>query len=180
MAFNDLFSVYPNRNPELRAVAKTFYEFGQTIAREPSAAHSNGMDEHALTRQKSYVEHALNMVEAINGKPIPDGPAVHPTDLPIDLSVLYATFVVDLGGNEVPINESTQLLAEKWLMTAVELAKSQSAAIAGSLVEFDYTRAVNNIGTISKLIAEIEERPFLDLPETAKPDAAHKPRSSRS
>lgn len=179
MAFNDLFQEYPNRNSELRSVAKTFYEFGQTIAREPSAAHSNGMDAHALKRQKSYVDHAVNMVEAINAKPIPDNPAVHPTDLPIDLSVLYITFVSDLNGNQVPINEATQLLAEKWLMAAVELAKSQSAALAGSLVEFDYERAINNLGTISKIIDEIEERPFLDLPETADPGAAHTARSGR-
>jgi len=58
MAFSDLFKVYNNRNSELRSIAKTVYEFGKTIAREPSAAHSNGLDEHAIQRQRSYVEYA--------------------------------------------------------------------------------------------------------------------------
>lgn len=174
MAFNDLFIVYPCRNSELRSVVKTMYEFGQTIAREPSAAHSNGLDEHALGRQRSYTEHALAMVESINAKPIPDNPGTHPTDLPIDLSVPYITFVEDLNGNEVPLNEVTQLLAEKWMMCAVELAKSQSSAMAGSLVDFDSERAINNVHVIDKLLDESEKRPFLDLPETALPGAAHK------
>jgi hypothetical protein len=177
MALKELFLIYPNRNSELRTCAKTMFEFGKTIAREPSAAHSNGLDIHALTRQKSYVEYAKRMVTSLNAKPIPDNPATHPTSLPIDFSEEYFTFTVDINGNNVPINEMTQLLAEKWLMTAVELAKSQSAAMAGSLVEFDFKRADNNLDTLSKLIAEIEDRPFLDLPETSEPGSDYGPRS---
>ena len=177
MAFNDLFVIYPNRNPELRSVAKTMYEFGQTIAREPSAAHSNGMDVHALARQNSYVDHALSMVTAINAKPIPDMPAVHPTDLPINFSEQYVTFVADVNGEQIPLNEATQLIAEQWMMCAVGLAKSQSASMAGALVEFDFKRAVNNLEVIGKLLLESEKRPFLDLPETAKPGSTHGLRS---
>ena len=180
MAINDLHQVYPNRNTELRGVAKQCFEFGQTIAREPSAAHTNGLDEHAILRQQSYIEHALSMVEALNASPIPDLPATHPTQMPIDFSVPYVYFVEDLNGNEVPMNEATQLLAEKWLLTAVELAKSNSAAMAGSLVEFDYARATNNIASIQKLLDEIKARPFLDLPETAQPGSAHKARTGSS
>lgn len=44
MAFNDVFKVYPDRNRELRAAAKSAYEFGKTVSQEPSAAHSNGLD----------------------------------------------------------------------------------------------------------------------------------------
>lgn len=169
MAFNDLFTVYHNRNSELRTIAKTMFEFGKTIAREPSAAHTNGLDEHALRRQRSYVDYARAMVESLNSKPIPDNPATHPTDLPIDFSEKYVTFTVDVNGNEIPLNEATQHLAEKWMMYAVELAKSNSASLAGSLVDFDYERTINNIEVISKLLDEIEARPFLDLPETADP-----------
>lgn len=169
MAFNDLFKVYNNRNSELRSVCKTVYEFGKTIAREPSAAHSNGLDEHALKRQRSYVDYAKSMAEALNAKPIPDKPGSHPIDLPIDLSEKYVTFTVDVNGSQIPLNESTQLLAESWMMVATELANSQSASLAGSLVEFDYVRAANNLDVISKLLDEMEARPFLDLPETAAP-----------
>jgi len=180
MAINDLHQVYPNRNTELRSVAKQCFEFGQTIAREPSAAHTNGLDEHAIIRQDQYIAHATDMVNALNASPIPDMPATHPTQMPIDFSVEYIYFTEDLNGNEVPMNEATQLLAEKWLLTACELAKSNSAAMAGSLVSFDYNRAVGNIASINKLLDEIKARPFLDLPETADPGSAHGPRTGGS
>lgn len=174
---NELHQVYSNRNNELRTVAKQLFEFGQTIAREPSAAHTNGLDAHAIERQEQYIAHATSMVESLNASPIPDRPATHPTQMPIDFSVEYIYFVEDLNGNQVPMNEATQALAEGWLITACELAKSNSAAMAGSLVEFDHDRAVNNIAAIAKLLAEIKARPFLDLPETANPGSAHAPRS---
>ena len=173
MAINDLHQVYPNRNSELRSVAKQCFEFGQTIAREPSAAHTNGLDEHAIARQKTYIDHASNLVRSLNDSPIPDLPATHPTQMPIDFSVEYIYFTEDLNGNSVPMNEATQLLAEKWLLTAVELSKSNSAAMAGSLVSFDFERAITNIASIEKLLLEIESRPFIDLPETAQPGSTH-------
>jgi hypothetical protein len=178
MAFNDLFKVYPNRNSELRTLVKTMVEFGRTIAKEPSAAHSNGLDEHALRRQRSYVDHAVQTVEALAARPIPDNPHTHPTDLPIDLSLPYITFVTDVNGNNVPLNESTQLLAEKWMIAAVELAKSQSSAMAGAMVSFDYERAINNLAVVSKMLDEMEARPFLDLPETSEPGAGYTVRTS--
>lgn len=177
MAINDLHRVYPNRNIGLRSCAKQCYEFGQTIAREPSAAHSNGLDEHAIGRQRQYIAKAKDVVERLHAKPIPDRPASHPTDMPIDFSVEYVYFTNDLNGNQVPMNEATQELAENWLTLSVELAKSQSAGIAGSLVEYDYIRAINNIDVIEQLVDEIENRPWVDLPETADPGATHGPRS---
>jgi hypothetical protein len=177
MAINELHVIYPNRNNELRTVAKQIYEFGQTIAREPSAAHTNGLDEHAILRQQSYIDHAMNMVERLNARPIPDRPATHPTQMPIDFSIPYIYFVEDLAGNKVPMNEATQALAEGWLITACELAKSNSAAMAGSLVSFDYERAANNIQVLSQLLEEIKARPFLDLPETSNPGSEHTSRS---
>ena len=177
MAINELHQVYPNRNSGVRTVAKQLFEFGQTIAREPSAAHTNGLDEHAIKRQQTYIDHAKDMVERLNARPIPDRPATHPTQMEIDFSVPYIYFVENLNGNEVPMNEATQALAENWLLTAVEMAKSQSAALAGSLVEFDFLRAANNLDVIQQLLNEIEARPFLDLPETADPGSAHKART---
>ena len=180
MAINDLHMIYPNRNNELRGVAKQLFEFGQTIAREPSAAHTNGLDEHAILRQKTYVAHARSMVQSLNDRPIPDRPATHPTQMEIDFSVPYVYFVESLNGNKVPMNEATQTLAEGWLITAVEMAKSNSAAMAGSLVSFDYERAMNNIAAIEKQLSEVESRPFLDLPETAQPGSEHTARSGGS
>lgn len=178
MAFNDMFRVYPNRNSEMRTLVKTMVEFGRTIAKEPSAAHSNGLDEHALRRQRSYVDHAVQWVEALAARPIPDNPATHPTDLPIDLTLQFTTFVTDVNGNNVPLNESTQLLAEKWMIASAELANSQSSGMAGSMVSFDYNRALNNLGVLSKMLDEMEARPFLDLPETSEPGSGYQPRTS--
>ena len=177
MAINDLHQKYPNRNLGLRTVAKQLFEFGQTIAREPSAAHSNGLDEHAIVRQEQYIAHAKDLVERLHNRPIPDRPATHPTEMEIDFSVEYIYFVVDLNSNKVPMNEATQELAESWLVAACELAKSQSAGMAGSLVEFDHSRAVHNIDAIEELLEAIKARPFLDLPETADPGAEHTTRS---
>ena len=177
MSFSELFQVYPNRNLELRSVIKQAHEFGRTIAMEPSAAHSNGLDDHALKRQRSYVDHARKMVAAIAAKPIPDNPASHPTQLPVDLSKEYMTFTTDIGGNKVPLNEATQLLAESWMILSIELVKSQSAAMAGALVSFDNTRANNNLEVIDKLLDEMEARDFLDLPETAEPGSGYEVRS---
>jgi len=180
MAISSLFTIYHNRNHELRTVVKAMFEFGATIAKEPSAAHSNGLDVHAIQRQQSYIAYAKDMVTALNAKPIPDNPATHPTDMPVDFSKEYITFTTDVNGNQVPLNEATQMLAEKWLLTAVELVKSQSAGMAGSLVSFDFDRAMNNLDTLEKMLAEIENRPFLDLPETAEPGSAYGPRSAIS
>ena len=171
MAFSELFKVYPNRNMELRSIAKQMYEFGKTIAREPSAAHSSGLDVHAIRRQREYVAHSVSQVEALFAKPIPDLPATHPLQLPINLAEIYTQFVIDVAGVQVPLNEMTEMLAESWMIAAVEMAKSQSAALAGALVSFDHNRAINNLGVISKLLDEIEKRPVLDLPETAAPGA---------
>lgn len=179
MAFADLFGVYPNRNAELRSLAKTCYEFGKTIAKEPSASLTQGLDVHALKRQVSYIDYAKGMVTALHAKPIPDMPATHPVTLDINLSDPYITFTTNVGGAQVPLNESTQLIAEYWMITAVELAKSNSAALAGSLVDFDFERAINNLSTLEKLIGEMTSRPILDLPETADPGASYQTPSGK-
>jgi hypothetical protein len=57
------------------------------------------------------------------------------------------------------------------------MAKSNSASMAGSLVEFDFIRAENNVNSIDKMLGEIKQRPFLDLPETSDPGSGHTSRS---
>lgn len=180
MAINDLHRVYANRNLGLRSAAKQCFEFGLTVAREPSAALSNGLDEHAVRRQRMYITKARDIIERLYARPIPDRPATHPTDMPIDFSVPYVYFTEDLNANQVPLNEATQELAESWLVLAVELAKSQSAAIAGSLVEYDYLRAVNNVDVLEQLVDEISSRPIIDLPETGTPGSSYGNRSGGS
>ena len=167
MAFEELFKEYPNKNAELRAVAKVAYEFGKNIAQEPSAGMSIGLDEHAIKRQKTYIEAMVGYIEALHKRPIPDMPYVHPTRFDIDLSEAYKQFTKD----GLPINEDTQLLAQYWMFIAVELAASQSAGLAGSLIDPDYERVTNHLGVISQFLTEMEVRKTPDLPETAFPAA---------
>ena len=169
--FNALFRVYPNRNAELRMVAQSAYEFGKTVAKEADAALTSGMHEHAVARQHSYLNYVEDMVNAMQAKPIPDLPATHPTGFSINLSQPYEFFIVDINGDKVALNEQTALLAEYWMLTAVELASSNSASLAGSLTVFDHARAVNNVGVMRKLLNEMTTRTQqpLDLPETAAP-----------
>ena len=148
-------------------VAKVAYEFGRNIAKEPSAAVSIGVDEHAMKRQRAYVEAAEGYVEAIYARPIPDMPYIHPTTFDIDMSDPYTQFTKD----NLPINEDTQMLAQYWMMLAVELAASQSAGLAGSLMEPDYLRVITHLEVITQLLDELEARGAVDIPETAYPAA---------
>jgi len=180
MAFNDLFKVYPNRNLELRTVAKQAYEFGKTIAKESSAAHSYGLTQQAIERQQSYIDHITSMLDALGTSPIPDLPATHPTNFDINLSDPYITFTTNVGGEEVPLNEAAQYLAESWMVFAAELAMSQSAGLGGGLSEFDENRGKQNILSIQKMLDEIKARPMLDLPETSEPGSNYGVRSGGS
>jgi hypothetical protein len=176
MAFEDLFKVYANKNMELRAIAKAAFEFGATIAMEPSANMSIAIDEHAMARQRSYISSLTGQLEAFHQRPVPDMPYLHPTRFDIDLSEQYKQFTKD----GLPINEDTQLLAQYWMACAVELAASQSAGLAGSIIDADYNRVITHLGVISQYLDELERRPAVDLPETAFPGAALEVPSSSS
>jgi hypothetical protein len=136
------------------------------------------MHEHSIRRQASYLDYVDTLIEAIHAKPIPDLPATHPTGFNVNLSEPYNFFVEDISGEMVPLNEQTQLLAEYWMLTAVELVQSQSASMAGSLTDFDFGRAKNNVAVMRKLLTEMTSRPVLDLPETAVPGADLVPASN--
>lgn len=167
MAFEELFQVYPNKNLELRAVAKTAYEFGRNIAKEPSAGMSLGLDIHAISRQRSYVQALIGQLEAFHNRPVPDMPYIHPTRFDIDLSEPYMQFTKD----GIALNEDTELLAQYWMVCAVELAASQSAGLAGSVIDADYNRIKNHLDVIAQYLDELEARSTVDIPETAFPGA---------
>jgi len=167
--FNAQFKVYPCKNPELTMIARQFFEYGKTIAKEPSASLSSGLDDHAIKRQSDYIARCVLMVEALHAKPQPDMPATHPTNYPANLTPPYQTFVEDINGENVPINEMTLLLSQMWMNCAVELVASQSANLAGSTTEFDYQRTINNLAALKKLLDQMAAAPPVDLPETSLP-----------
>lgn len=186
MAFNDLFVEYPNRNSELRNIAKFCYEAGKTAAAETSAAHTFGIDEHMLKRQRSYIQKARAKVARLSERPLPDRQGAARVQLPINFTEPYETYTTDVSGTMVPLNEETQLIAEQWALMAVELATSNSAALTGSLTAKDAERAANNLDVLEKILDEIEEQQnlngdiFLDLPITAEPGAAFGPSTATS
>ena len=89
MPFADLFKTYPNRNAELRSIAMTCYEFGKTIAREPSAALSTGIDVHAIKRQKAYIEYVGKLVDAIYKNPNSLEPAARSMGLVVQITPAF-------------------------------------------------------------------------------------------
>lgn len=187
MSFNELFKVYPNRNSELRSVAKLIYEFGKTVAAEMSAAHTYGVDEHTVKRQTRFLAKAKSKINALQARPLPDRQGAARVQLPIDFSEPYETFTTDMAGNAIPLNEATQLLAEQWMLCAAELATSNSAALSGSLIKADAKRALQNISVLEKLLEEMavtldsdDEDGFLDLPVTAEPGSKFEVRGSTS
>ena len=171
MPFSDLFRTYPNRNMELRSVARQAYEFGKTVSKEQSAAMSTGLLKDAIDRQTSYIEYMEGLVDALGASPIPDLPATNPTNFEINLSDPYITFSTNVAGEKIPINEQTELVAQYWMILAVELANSQSAALGGSLNPADLKRAKQNLASLKKVLAQMTGKPTLDLPETAEPGA---------
>ena len=179
MAFADLFQIYPNYNPELRMIAKVAYEYGRNIAESPSAAATIGVLDHEIKRQDQYISRMNDMVDSLHDKPIPDKPQVHATGYDIHLDEEYPMFQTDVNGNEVPLNEFTELVAIKWMEFAVELAMSNSAAIPGGLIDFDHIRARNNLAVLGKLMDEFRNRPMIDVPETAEPGAPLKVRGKK-
>jgi hypothetical protein len=175
LTFNELFQVYPNRNSAVRAVVKKAFEYGANVSQEQSAAMSSGLQDHALKRQRAYVERIRAAVERLAAKPIPDLPRSHPVQYEIDLSTPYNHFTTDKSGTQIPINEDCQSLSEKWMTFCVELALSESAGIAGSLLSFDKERALNNIGVIEELLDEIEIMDPLDMAESNLTSSSYGP-----
>lgn len=167
MAFEDLFIVYPNKNAELRMLSHKAWEYGRNAAKEQSAAMSIGVNEHAIKRNRRYVQDFRDRLTSIHARPVPDLPYTHPVRLDIDLTAPYRQFTKD----GEPINEDTRLLAEYWMFIAVSVAKSQSAGMAGSMIDADYERLVEQCNVIDKFLDEVEKRPIPDIPETSFPAA---------
>ena len=164
----DLFKVYPNKNMEIRMLAYKAFEYGRNTAFEQSAGMSNGVDEHAVTRQRRYVEDYVDRLNSIHARPVPDLPHIHPTRFDIDMTERYQEFTKD----GMALNEDTELLMSYWLAVAVTCASCQSAGMGGSLRDDDFTRLSNQLSVISKFLDEVEKRPIPDIPETAYPAAA--------
>ena len=173
--FAEFFKEYPNSNAELKTIAKACHDFGMETCKEQTAAMGIGVNDHAIARQRQYVQYVSEMLDAVFARPVPDKPYTHPSVLLIDLSERFPQFVDD---SDTVVNESTQLLATMWMELAVSCSMSQSNKLAGSMIEYDYNRAKEQVVVISKYVEELAKRPIPDIPEVSKfPTISTEPKS---
>jgi hypothetical protein len=171
--FSDLFGTFPVRNAELRSVADFCNEAAWNTADEPSAGLTIGLDEHAIKRQRGWLQNANDRADAIKSRPVPD--------LPTTANIKY-----DCQYNEVPslkakdgkaINGDSEALVIMWQTVAYELAHSNSAAIGGGTIPADADRLLANLGAIEQFLDSIEKASVVDFPLTAAPEATSAPAS---
>lgn len=176
MPYEDLYGVYPVKNVELKSVAEFAYEVAYTVSSEQSAGATMGLDEHAMGRQRQYLENVRARVTALADRPIPDLPATHPILFNCDLSAMPPS----MGVAGKTLNSDAEAVATLWMQFAYELVKSNSAGLGGGLTSFDAKRAVQNVDAIDQFLASIEAAAEVDFPETAAPEATAQPRSKTS
>ena len=170
--FNDLFRVYEIKNNHIKSLAETLYDYGLNLSESAAAALTNGFDDHTLRRQISYVEQAIKLADVMLSNPQADMPQTHPIFFEANLSTPFETFVsTDTAGTEKPINEDVANLARQWMLVAVELCMSNSAALPAGLLQHDGKRLLDNLYAIEKYLQETAPAGEVDVPESAAPSA---------
>lgn len=173
MAFSELFGTFEVKNTELAALAQFAHECAVTTAKEQSGGSTMGLNEHAMRRQRQYIENIRARIKSILGRPIPDLPVVHPMNFTVEWS---EPELISVDGK--PLNSDAKAVAQTWQIIAYELIKSNSAGMGGGLTSFDGERANNNVGAVEQFLAAIEQAADVDFPETAAPEA--QPASAQS
>ena len=166
MAFEDLFGTFEYKNTELGSVADFSYEVCVTTAREQSSGTTMGLDQHAMGRQRQYIENARARLDGLIERPIPDLPAVHPL---LFSTVQVSPEMISVDGK--PLNSDAFAVAQMWQMVSFELLKSNSAGLGGGMTSFDGERARQNVTAIEQFLSAIESAADVDFPETAAPAA---------
>lgn len=178
MGYQDLFGIYEIKNAELKGLATFCYEAALNIAGEASGAMAIGLDPHAVARHTAYVAAAKSRVEALRDRPYPDMPQTHRTLLVCDFSAIPAFEVDPVTG--VELNADIETIMTMWMQTAVELVRSNSAALAGSMLDFDYNRCIANIEAIEQLVPTMDiELQKVDFARTAVPEAKTNTRAKK-
>ena len=168
MAWDEILGVYDVKSEEVAGFCEHLYDLMMNTAKEQSGGMTVGLNEHAIARQRSYVESAKALAKAIFDQPIPDMPRFHPIPIECDFSQ-KAPFIRDK--NNKVLNQTVQSLTRKWGTCWFELVGSQSAGLAGGMHTKDYERLIVNLDSIDQFVTVIESQPELDLPETSDPEA---------
>jgi len=166
MAFEDLFGDFEYKNTELGSLADFSYEVCVTTAREQSAGTTMGLDQHAMGRQRAYIQNARDRLAGLAGRPMPDLPAVHPMTF---MTTQVPPELISVDGK--PLNTDAVAVAQMWQMLSYELLKSNSAGLGGGMTVFDANRCAQNISSVEQFLIAIEEAGDVDFPETASPEA---------
>ena len=167
MAFADLFGVFPVRNAELRSLSDFCNEAAYNTAVEPSAGLAIGLDEHAVARQRGWIQNARERAAAIADRPIPDLPGT--VDIKYDCD--YSKVPQMVTKDNRPVNGDTEALCITWQTIARELVASNSAAIGGGMLTADSNRLSKNIDALEQLVGTIEKANVVDFPMSAAPEA---------
>jgi len=165
------------KNSELKNLAKFCHEAAVNTAREQSSGLTTGLDPHAVTRQGQYLAAGRLRAEALSTRPFPDLPQSHPTLLECDISL-----VPDIlrDENNRVVNDDVVGLMEMWQRLAYELVNSNSAGLAGTLINHDYVRVVAIFDSIEQIVETYSQEAIgVDFPETTSPDATAKPKSKK-
>lgn len=171
--FNDLFRVYEIKNNSIKSFAETLYDYGLNLSESSAAALTNGFDDHTLRRQLSYVGQAIALAEVMASSPQSDMPQTHPIFFEANLSTPFETFVAtDTAGTTRAINEDVANLARQWMLVAVELCMSNSAALPAGTLEHDGRRLIDNLLAIEKYLEDTAPAGRIDVPESAAPAAS--------
>jgi len=166
MPFSELFGTFEYKNTELGSLADFCYECCWTTAVEQSAGTTMGLDEHAMTRQRQYLQNARDRLAGLRDRPLPDLPAVHPM---LFSTTLEEPSMISVDGK--PLNTDAAATSQMWIMISYELLKSNSAGLGGGLTSFDASRCENNIASVEQFLLSVESAASVDFPETAAPAA---------
>lgn len=168
MAFEDLWKTFSVKNSELKFVADFAHKCAVNTMREQSAGLSVGMTVHALERQAAWVANCRDRLQALHQHPIPDLPATHPTEFVCDYSEVPE--IISTAGGQ-PLNSDVLAVGTAWATFFNEFCRSNSAGLAGGMLDFDEKRASQNLDSILQVLDSITRASSVDFPETAEPEA---------
>ena len=162
------------KNSELKVLARFFHECAVNSAKEQSSGLTTGLDPHAIARQGQYLTAARLRAEALAARPFPDLPQSHPQLLDCDISKVPD---VIRSADGAILNDDILAVMEMWQRGAYELVKSNSAGLAGTLIQYDYIRIGAILDSIEQIVETFSQEALgVDFPETSAPDAIPGPK----
>ena len=180
MGYEDFFPSVEDsqvKNSELKVLARFLHECAVNTAKEQSSGLTTGLDPHAIARQGQYLTASRLRAEALATRPFPDLPQTHPQLLECDISTT-PDIIRDKDGSV--LNDDILAVMEMWQRGAYELVKSNSAGLAGTLINYDHVRILALLDSIEQIVETFSQEALgVDFPETSAPDAVPGPKKKK-